>query len=302
MTATWRTLQSCCSCMFCYCSVKPKTTTKSDVKQKWGLIRESETHFSISSPAGSWLVLSQRGTFLPVKKDGTGSQKDIMSTFSHVNYSNIWNSNINDLSRSSLNNAKQSASESIILAYLLRPVLYAVCMYARGKHILFYSVVHKLVPFWGLYVCVEKRQYFRDKECRLISCWIKFKMWTFLWLGAILKLGWASIKGKQCTGICVLRGVSAGGNHPLDQKRGFQLSFYITPVLWCSSQSKALFQCFHLEWNPGPLKSVTKLTQIALPRPARLTSLAEGKPPTIHFEEKLSGFLLMLHLLLLGCI
>lgn len=73
-------------------------------------------------------------------------------------------------SRSPFDTAKQSASGSIILEYLLRPVLHAMYMYARESVFFFNSVIHKLVPFWGLDLCVEKRRYFREKECSLISC------------------------------------------------------------------------------------------------------------------------------------
>lgn len=168
-------------------------------------------------------------------------------------------------SRNSFNTAKQSASDSIILEYLLRPVLHAMYMYARESVFFFNSVIHRLVPCWGLDLCVEKRRYFRDKECSLISCWINSKCECFYDLELLLNWdGHPSKEGNaQASGVrlrAVLRGVSAGGNLPLDQKWGFELSFHITPILWCSGRSGALFQGFHLEWNPGPLKSVTKLT------------------------------------------
>lgn len=119
-----------------------------------------------------------------------------MSIFFHMLIIIIWNSSLDCHSRSSFNNANQSASDSIILEYLLRPVLHAMCMYARRKHI-FSIVLFTRFYHSGDWTFVLRR----GTECSLILCWSKFKVWIFLWLGAILKLGRASIKGKQHTGI-----------------------------------------------------------------------------------------------------
>lgn len=74
-----------------------------------------------------------KGNLLPVKRNGywklEAYHQGFFHTFTIITYEiAIWTTIAEALK------AKQSASDSIILEYLLRPVLHSVCLYARGKH------------------------------------------------------------------------------------------------------------------------------------------------------------------------
>lgn len=207
------------------------------------LAKKIRNPFIISS---LWLVLSQRGICCLSKR--TESRRIQWVFFSHVNYYKIWNSNLDCHNRSSSNNTNQSASNSVSLKYFLRPVLHGKCVYARGKH--HFSVVFTSVYHSGGCTCALRRG--NTLEIRnAVSSYAEVKPKPGSFYDLELLLNWdghpskdsnpQASEGRLCA---VLRGVSAGGNHPPDQRRGFELSFYIAPVLWCSSQSKPLFQDF----------------------------------------------------------
>lgn len=104
-----------------------------------------------------------KGNLLPVKRGSYWKLEAYNQYFFHMFTIIVYETVIWTTTAEALN-AKQSASDCIVLEYFLRPVLYSACLYAKGKHNFFCSVVHKLVPFWGLDLCAEKEQYVRDKK------------------------------------------------------------------------------------------------------------------------------------------